>query len=146
MRAKFVNENAEFKKGKDPRHSMGIGRGPTLEDLLNPVLEKELEKYSDTGKIEFDWQGETPGPVGPIAYADDFLVVTIPCSNKKKRNELIDLCGGTYMNPSNNNNLYYEIEGIAYEYNETYHVFMEPKAYGIPRKGVKLKIAFVEYF
>ena len=142
MRAKTV----DFERGKDPRHQMGVGRGPTLEDLVNPIIEEKFNEFSDTGEVDLHWEDDVPNPpgLGPVTYADNYLVVTIPCSNKEKRREAIALAGGTYMNPSGNNNLHYELDNAAYKYSQFLQVNMEPKAYGVPRKGVKIYIAFSE--
>ena len=146
MKAKFVKENIDFERGKDPRHQMGVGRGPSVEDDVRPLLHQTFDKFSHTGiaEIEFNEDVSDPKGLGPVMYADHHIIVMVPCSDKLKRKEIIDIAGGTYMNPSGNHDLFYELDNIAHEHSEFYDVSIEPKTYGIPRKGVKIYIAFAE--
>ena len=78
----------EFERGKDPKRSMGIGRPPTIQELLEEVFEEYLLKFSDDGKIDFycedDFQHSKFGP----GYSDTYLKATILCKNKKSRERI----------------------------------------------------------
>ena len=132
----------DFERGKDPKRSMGIGRPPTIQQLLEELFEEYLLKFSDDGKIDFycqdDFQHSKFGP----GWCDTYFKATILCKSKKSRNRIKDMVSKSEFNQGKDFTFWDSVFDLVQEQGYESGMFTTSLD-GFPfRKGIKVHLEF----
>jgi len=129
----------DFERGKDPKRQMGIGRPPTIQQLVEEIFEEYLLKFSDTEEIDFDWDEDLPSNFSPN-YVDWYLKATVLCKDKKIRQKMKKMVGGSEGHKGPDFKFWYSIFDLINEKGYDL-VWFSASSKGLPiRKGIKIHL------
>jgi len=132
----------DFERGKDPKRQMGIGRPPTMQQLLEETFEEYLLKFSDNGEIDFycedDFQHSKFGP----GWSDTYLKATILCKNKKTRQRIKKMVETSEFNQGPDFKFWDAVFDLVNQQGHAMGIFTTSLK-GFPfRKGIKVHLEF----